>query len=73
MFITPWYGNFVVPFTFFSESAARINADGTITPVRDVVDNWNVFDKFDGYTVEMIIEFAHLANVWHEEARFTYF
>lgn len=66
VFITPWYGNFAVPYTFFSESIAKINADGTITPFYDVENIWNVFDEYDGYTVEKLAELAYLANTWHE-------
>ena len=66
VFITPSYGDWSSQFNFFWESAARINSDGTITPVQDVVDNFNVFDDYDGYTVEELTELAHLANTWHE-------
>lgn len=66
VFITPSYSDWSSPFNIFWESAAQINADGTITPVRDVVDNSNVFNDYDGYTVEQLAELAHLANTWHE-------
>jgi len=66
VFITPSYSGWSAPFNIFWESVAQINADGTITPVRDVVDNSNVFNDYDGYTVEQLAELAYLANTWHE-------
>ena len=66
VFITPSGSDWSSPFTFFNESAARINADGTITPVSGEGNIWNVFDGFDGYTVERMVELAFLANTWHE-------
>ena len=66
VFIMPSYGDWSLPFTFFSDGSARINADGTITPVAHIEHNWNVFDEYSGYTVERLAELAHLANTWHE-------
>jgi len=66
VFITPSYGNWSAPFTLYSESMARINADGTVTPISSEGNIWNVFDGFDGYTVERLAELAYLANTWHE-------
>jgi hypothetical protein len=68
VFITPSYGNWGAQFSFYeSESVARINADGTITPVSGEGNIWNVFDEYDGYTVEKLTELAKLANTWHEK------
>jgi hypothetical protein len=68
VFITPSYTDWSAQFTFFWESAARINADGTITPIwNDNDNNWNVFNEYEGYTVERMAELAHLANTWHEK------
>jgi len=70
VFIAPSYSGWSAQFTFFWESAARINPDGTITPVFDVEDNGNVFDEYDGFTVERLAQLAHLANTWHESYSF---
>ena len=64
VFISPSYSDWALPFTLFSESAARINADGTITSVWE--NNWCVFAEYDGYTVKRLSELAYLANTWHE-------
>ena len=49
----------------FLESTAKINADGTITPVWD--NDWCVFVEYDSYTVERLAEFVYFTNTWHEE------
>jgi hypothetical protein len=67
VFITPRYISWSSQFEFFSESAARINADGTITPIWNEGDNWNEFNDFSGYTIERLAELAYLANTWHEK------
>ena len=64
--ITPSFADWSAPFTFFSQSIATLNANGTITPVYIEGNIWNVFNEYDGYTVERIAELAHLANTWHE-------
>ena len=66
VFIAPSFSDWSAPFTF-DGNATRINADGTITPVSGEGNIWNVFDDFDGYTVERLAELAYLANTWHEE------
>jgi len=66
VFLTPSYTNWHSPFTFYSESVAIINADGTITTIPQLESGWNVFEGYDGYTVEQLAELAHLANTWHE-------
>ena len=67
VFITPSGSDRSSPFTFFNGSAARINDDGTITPISGDGDIWNVFDEFAGYTVERLTELAFLSNTWHEK------
>ena len=66
VFITPSYSNWHSPFTFFSESVAMINADGTITSIPQLEGSWNVFGEYDGYTIDRLTELAQLANTWHE-------
>jgi hypothetical protein len=66
VFITPSYSDWHSPFTFFSESVARINADGTITSIPQLERGWEVFGNYDGYTVERLAERVYLANTWHE-------
>jgi hypothetical protein len=48
------------------ERVARINDDGTITPIYcEIWGEWSEFDEFDGYTVEQLTEFAVRADAWH--------
>jgi len=44
------YGN-EIEYSFQSENAARINADGTIAPLTE---DWNVFSELAGMTVEQV-------------------
>ena len=67
VFITPSYSDWSSQFNFFWESAAKINDDGTITPIRNVVDDSNVFDEYEGYTVDRLAELVYFANTWHEK------
>jgi len=43
---------------------AKINDDGTITAIT--AEYGNVFDEFNGYTVEQMKELAERAIAWHE-------
>jgi len=43
-----------IEYSFQAENAARINADGTITPLQSEMSDRNVFDELVGMTVEQI-------------------
>jgi hypothetical protein len=67
VFIVPSFSDWNAQYTFFWESAARINADGTITPIWDTDEfNRSIFDGYEGYRARRLATFAHLANTWHE-------
>ncbi|MCL1865831.1 MAG: hypothetical protein FWF82_00295 [Oscillospiraceae bacterium] len=53
-------------FVFVRGSVAKINEDGTITPLNNSDDN-NVFNAYDGYTVNQIAELAELAQTWQNK------
>ena len=50
---------------FINDSAAIINADGTIT-AESQQEIYNAFLEFNGYTVAQMAEEAERAKVWHE-------
>jgi hypothetical protein len=56
-----WYAN--------SWGIAKINDDGTITPIPFVSkhETYNVFTEFDGFTVEQLKEAAERARIWYEK------
>jgi hypothetical protein len=47
--------------------AAKINDDGTITALRrSYYQHANIFEGFDGFTVEQIQEEARRAKAWYK-------
>jgi len=50
----------------YADYAAKINPDETIAPLYNQNRNWNVFDGFDGYTVEQMVDIAKRAVVFYE-------
>jgi len=53
---------------FDPTQVATITQDGTITalPVDYNHYGFNIFDEFNGYTLEQIEEFKQQAKTWHE-------
>jgi hypothetical protein len=58
--------NFDGDFYINAGDTARINADGTITPIRNADINWSIFDDFDGYTVEQLFDIVRRAAAFYD-------
>jgi len=44
---------------------AKINADGTIAAIPD--EDGNVFEEYNGFTVEQMKDEAERAKAWHRD------
>jgi hypothetical protein len=54
------------PYFHSNGDVARVNADRTFTPFRDIDRGWSLFGEFDGYTVEQMVDAAQRSAAFYE-------